>query len=61
MFEVQSIIRFMSILLYVGLIVSSITGFLSANNVSTNDCRVCLVTVGLVVLFKILCFSFMKC
>ena len=56
MFDVHSIIRFMSILLYMGMIVSSITGFLEANNVSTNDCRVCLVTSGLVVLVQNLVF-----
>lgn len=56
MFDVHSIIRFMSILLYMGMIVSSVTGFLEANNVSTNDCRVCLVTSGLVVLVQNLVF-----
>ena len=55
MFDVHSIIRFMSILLR-GMIVSSITGFVGANDVSTNDCRVCLVTVGLIVLVQNLIF-----
>lgn len=56
MFDLHSIIRFMSILFYIGMIVSSVTGFIEANNVSINDCRICLVTVGLVVLVQNLIF-----
>ena len=34
------------------MVVSSITGFISANDISTNEYRVCLVTTGLIVLLQ---------
>ena len=52
MFDIHSIIRFTSILFYIGMVVSSITGFISANDISTNEYRVCLVTTGLIVLLQ---------
>ena len=52
MFDIHSIIRFTSILFYIGMIVSSITGFISANGISTDEYKVCLVTTGLIVLLQ---------
>ncbi len=52
MFDSYSIIRFMSILFYIGMIVSSITGFMSVHDISTNEYRVCLVTTGLIVMVQ---------
>jgi hypothetical protein len=52
MFDVHSIIRFTAILFYIGMVVSSITGFIGANNISANEYRVCLITTGLVILLQ---------
>ena len=52
MLEINSIIRFTTLMLYVGMIASSITGFIEANNVSGHIYRVCLITTSLVIMIQ---------
>ena len=52
MFDIHSIVRFLSILFYLGMITSSITGFVSADDISTNEYRVCLITTSLILFLQ---------
>ena len=52
MFDIHNIVRFTSLLLYVGMVASSISGFVQSGDSSANSYRVCLVTTSLVVLLQ---------
>ena len=52
MFDIHNIVRFTSLLLYVGMVASSISGFVQSGDSSADSYRVCLVTTSLVVLLQ---------
>ena len=52
MLNASEFIRFISLLVYIGFIVSSITGFVEAGDASSNDHTITIITTGLVVFIQ---------
>ena len=60
MFDTFSVVRFLSIISYVGMIVSSITGFIELNKLPGADFKVCFVCTSLVLLIQNLIYLTME-
>lgn len=52
MLNASEFIRFISLVVYIGFIVSSITGFVEAGDASSNDHRITIITTGVVVFIQ---------
>jgi hypothetical protein len=60
MLDSENIVRFISLLFYVGMIITSITGFVGANMTNYNEYRMCLVTTSLIIFLQSLCYFFIE-
>ena len=60
MLDSENIVRFISLLFYVGMVITSITGFIEANITESEGYRICLVTTSLVIFIQSLFYFFVE-
>lgn len=60
MLDSENIVRFISLLFYVGMVITSITGFIEANITENEGYRICLVTTSLVIFIQSLFYFFVE-
>lgn len=60
MLDSENIVRFISLLFYVGMIITSITGFVEASETNYNGYRICLVTTALIIFIQSVFYFFIE-